>query len=57
MQVELKVEVIWSAGMESFAFAGKVSDGDWVSWIIYGERAWISIINKKNVFNGLGTVL
>jgi hypothetical protein len=37
MQVELKVESIWSTGMES--------DGmDRVSWIVSGERAWTSMV-------------
>ena len=38
MQLELKILVIWSAGMASEV------DGVWVSWIISGESGWISIL-------------
>lgn len=40
MQVELKVGVMSSAGMESVVVD---EDWGWISWITSGERAWISI--------------
>jgi len=48
MQVELKVGVMRSAGMESEVV------GVSVSWMISGERAWISIGNGKAERSAIG---
>ena len=42
MHVVLKVLSIWSAGMESLGV-------DWVSWIVSGESAWISIVDWRGI--------
>lgn len=48
MQVELKVGVMRSAGMESEVVGGSVS------WMVSGERTWVSIENGEANWGATG---